>query len=200
MNHSRVIFGISFVVFSLFNLVWLQYWQQNDTKARLLRAETMAEQLATTLEVIAADRIRALDELSGNWPIAAANQVDWFNYQARSLSKMLPGIYDVWLVDQQGTIVWSINPAVRVQVQQHQLTSVLAAARFSQSDGALIHIDERPFVTYQREVQVNNRPQWYLVALIDVKATIQALTADLAAKPFAFHFSAENQPLYQLQI
>ncbi len=198
MNHSRVIFGISFVVLSFFNLVWLQYWQQNDTKARLLRAETMAEQLATTLEVIAADRIRALDELSGNWPIAAANQVDWFNYQARSLSKMLPGIYDVWLVDQQGTIVWSINPAVRVQVQQHQLTSVLAAARFSQSDSALIHIDERPFVTYQREVQVNNRPQWHLVALIDVKATIQALTADLAAKPFAFHFSAENQPLYQL--
>lgn len=198
MNSSRVIFGISFVLLSLFNWLWLNYWQQNDIQARLLRAGTMAEQLATTLEVIAADRIRAMNELSGNWPIAAANQVDWFNYQARSLSKMLPGIYDVWLVDRQGSIIWSINPSVRGQVQQQNLAAVLASSRYSKSASQLIHIDRRPLVIYQQDVNVNQQPLWHLVALIDAQATIQALTADLAAKPFAFEIASENQPLYQL--
>ncbi|MBN8445083.1 MAG: EAL domain-containing protein [Gammaproteobacteria bacterium] len=213
---GRLIFGISFVLFSLISLFISMHLHQIDGQTSRLRAETLTEQLATTLEVISADRLRAIDELSNNWPVAAANQVDWFNYQARSLSKMLPGIFDIWLADENGKVLWGINPQLRPVLVGQNLEAKLTQFRFASNvepnrqlpnqtlavpappEPALVQINQRIFVVYQKSVKLDDHKHWQLIALLDTQATMDALTVDLREKPIALIVQADKLPVFKL--
>jgi diguanylate cyclase (GGDEF)-like protein len=182
---GRFIFAISFFILSVFNLLISMYLHQIDGQTSRLRAETLSEQLATTLEVISADRLRAVDELSNNWPIAAANPIDWFNYQARSLSKMLPGIYDVWLSDENEQVLWGINPQVRPRIISQLVRDKIKLFAIDQPDLRLLQINQRKLVVYQKSMMVDKNKRWTLTALLDIQATMDALTVDLREKPIS---------------
>lgn len=200
---GRLIFAISFFLLSILSVFISNHLHQIDGQASRLRAETLTEQLATTLEVISADRLRAVDELSNNWPVAAANQIDWFNYQARSLSKMLPGIYDIWLADERGVVLWAINADVRSMLLGQKVDEKLSQFSLgnlpvSGQTPAIIRINGRILVAHQKVLNLEANKQWQFIALLDTQATMDALTVDLREKPLALMVNAQQQPIFRL--
>ena len=195
---GKFIFAISFLLLSFINIVISTHYHHTDGKASRLRATTVAEQLATTLEVISADRLRAVDELSHNWPVASANPIDWFNYQARSLSKMLPGIYDIWLSDEQGRVMWGIQSSLRPAILGLPLNERLAAFQQVPASTSLLQIQGRTLVAYHQFIAINANKRWQMTALLDVQATLDALTMDLREKPIALQVLADTQTVFQI--
>jgi len=193
---GRVIFAISFCLLSAVSLFISMHLHQIDGQASRLRAETLTEQLATTLEVISADRLRAVDELSNNWPQAAANPIDWFNYQARSLSKMLPGIYDIWLSDEHGQVIWGINPQVRPRIIGQSVSEKIKLFALGSPELRLLQINQRKLVIYQKSMMVDKQKRWQLTALLDTQATMDALTVDLREKPITLMVNSSEQSVF----
>lgn len=194
----RTAFAFLFMLLSMVTIAIAAHFHQIDEKTSQLRANTLAEQLSTTLEVISADRVRSINELANNWPTSSANQVDWFNYQSRSLMKILPGISDIWLSDANGNIVWTIMPASRPGLISQYLPDTLQQIQLAtQTDtNQLVQFLGRKQLVYSRPVVNAEQIQWDITALIDIQATLDALTLDLQEKPVALRFAFDGIDAY----
>lgn len=194
----RTAFAFLFMLLSMVTIAIAAHFHQIDEKTSQLRANTLAEQLSTTLEVISADRLRSINELANNWPTSSANQVDWFNYQSRSLMKILPGISDIWLSDANGNIVWTITPASRPGLISQYLPDTLQQIQLAtQTDtNQLVQFLGRKQLVYSRPVVNAGQIQWDITALIDIQATLDALTLDLQEKPVALRFAFDDIDAY----
>jgi len=186
------------MLLSMVTIAIAAHFHQIDEKTSQLRSNTLAEQLSTTLEVISADRLRSINELANNWPTSSANQVDWFNYQSRSLMKILPGISDVWLTDTQGNIVWTIEPVSRPNLIGQYLPSALQQIQLASqtNQNLLVQFLGRKQMVYSRPVVNADQIQWDITALIDIQATLDALTLDMQEKPVALRFAFDDIDAY----
>lgn len=188
---SKTIFLLSFLILFSCSALWSLHTRSTEIETNRLRAATLAEQLSTALTIVAADRTRALDALAGNWPLSNANQVDWFNVQGRSLMKMLPGIYDLWLYDQQQQLVWTIQQTSRMAG-----SDVRSSITARTANGHLTKSGNRTLVVYQQQILQGTKQQWRAVMLMDPRAIIAALTADWQERAVAFNVQAENTILF----
>lgn len=187
---NKTIFCLAFVVlFSSFTL-WSLVRHQSEHDSSLMRATTLAEQLSTSLAIIAADRTRALDTLAGNWPLTNANLVDWFNVQGVNLMRTLPGIHDLLLYE-QGVFSWAILSDNRTAIASGGLGVPVEAL-----NGRLITNGQRAFVLYKQEIASGSRPYWQISMLMDPRSIIAALTADWHDKSVAFSVEAEDLVLF----
>lgn len=189
---SKKVFLFSFIIIFTAAFLWFSETRNHQIKTSILRSETLAEQLSTALSIIAADRTRAFDAMAGNWPVTNANQVDWFNVQGRSLMKMLPGIQDIWLYDQNQRLIWTIfnHSSQRGSVKSEPASLVQL------SNGQLIEIDHKLLVVYHQTIHNGASPLWHLVMMMDPKTIIGALTADWQERAVAFKVMAENKQLF----
>lgn len=194
----RTAFAFLFMLLSMVTIAIAAHFHQIDVKTSQLRATTLAEQLSTTLEVISADRLRSVNELANNWPTSSANQVDWFNYQSRSLMKILPGISDIWLSDTNGNIVWAIAPASRPGLLGQYLPNALQQIELATqtNKNRLVQFLGRKQLVYSRPVINAGQIQWDITALIDIQATLDALTLDMQEKPLALRFTFDDIDAY----
>jgi len=189
---STKVFLLAFIFIFTSSFLWFSETRNNQITTSSLRAETLAEQLSTALSIIAADRTRALDAMVGNWPVANANQVDWFNVQGRSLMKMLPGIHDIWLYDKERRLTWTININTR-----HLQSAFPESVQLVQlGNGKLATVGNNHLVVYHQQIQSGGVSLWHTVMLMDPKSMIGALTADWQDRAVAFKVEAENQLLF----
>ena len=189
---SKKVFLFSFIIIFTAAFLWFSETRNHQIKTSILRSETLAEQLSTALSIIAADRTRAFDAMAGNWPVTNANQVDWFNVQGRSLMKMLPGIQDIWLYDQNQRLIWTIFN----HSSQRQSVKSEPASLVQLSNGQLIEIDHKLLVVYHQTIHNGASPLWHLAMMMDPKTIIGALTADWQERAVAFKVMAENKQLF----
>ena len=188
---SKTIFLSSFLFLFSCSALWSLQTRSTEIETSRLRAATLAEQLSTALTIVAADRTRALDALAGNWPLTNANQIDWFNVQGRSLMKMLPGIHDLWLYDQQQQLTWTIQQAPRTA--GHVVQSMIPS---NAVNGHLTNNGNRALVIYQKQIFQGADPHWRVVMLMDPRAIIAALTADWQERSVAFNVQVEDTQLF----
>lgn len=168
----------------------------SNYKTSEIKARTVAQQVSSALEIMAADRVRALDDLVGHWPVAAANEVDWFNVRAVTLAKMLPGLRDLVLLDRQGRVLWSIDPLTRKQLLQQHLPTILGEPLAASS--ALLHPPQQPqSLVVTRAISMQGKPHGYVAAFFDITTIIGVYTSDLEAGGLAFRMQDGQQVLLQ---
>lgn len=168
----------------------------SNYKTSEIKARTVAQQVSNALEIMAADRVRALDDLVGHWPVATANEVDWFNVRAVTLAKMLPGLRDLVLLDRQGQVMWSIDPQTRKQLSQQHLPTLLGEPLSAKS--AILHPPQQPqsFVVV-RAINMQGALHGYVAAFFDINTIIGVYTSELAAGDLSFRMLDGDRVLLQ---
>lgn len=182
-------------IFAIILLVAFYLGLSNE-KTSEIKARTVAQQVSNALEIMAADRVRALDDLVGHWPVAAANEIDWFNVRAVTLAKMLPGLRDLALLDQQGRVIWSIDPLRRKQMVQQHLPTLLGAPLLDKS--AVLHPPQQPqSLVVSRAISMHGKPHGYVAAFFDITTIIGVYTSELESGGLSFRMQDGERILLQ---
>ena len=172
------------------------YLGSSNQKTSEIKARTVAQQVSNALEIMAADRVRALDDLVGHWPVASANEIDWFNVRAMTLAKMLPGLRDLALLDTNGTVLWSIDPLTRKQLLQQHLPAVLGEPL--QAKSSILHPPHQPqSLVVTRAISMQGRPHGYVAAFFDITTIIGVYTSELEAGALSFRMLDGDKVLMQ---
>jgi diguanylate cyclase (GGDEF)-like protein len=182
-------------IFAIILLVAV-YLGLSNQKTSEIKARTVAQQVSNALEIMAADRVRALDDLVGHWPVAAANEIDWFNVRAVTLAKMLPGLRDLVLLDQQGRVIWSIDPLRRKQLLQLHLPTLLGAPLLDKN--SVLHPPQQPqSLVVSRAISMQGKPHGYVAAFFDITTIIGVYTSELEAGGLSFRMQDGTRVLLQ---
>ncbi len=172
---------------------YLGYSEQNTNQ---VKARTVAQQVAGALEIMAADRRRALDDLVGHWPVNSANETDWFNVRAYTLAKMLPGLRDLLLLDNEGKVLWGIDPNQRPLLLGQSFGAVLGEPL--RDELVLLYPPGRPDnLVLVRQISMQGQPHGYVAAFFDIAGILAVYTADLAAGNLSFRMQDGQTVLQQ---
>ncbi|EGM77610.1 diguanylate cyclase (GGDEF) domain-containing protein [Rheinheimera sp. A13L] len=186
------------VILSTTLIIAAYSYQQEFNKSKL-RSSNLAQQLGTSLEILSADRSRALRSLAENWPTGLANPVDWFNVRAKDISRMLPGFEDIILSDAQAQITWSIqqdNRSLIATPLQNLLNSTFDFTHEFHS--VVITLRSEHYVALSMPVYINDKLAWYLTALIDNRAVLYALTSDFEERQISLDVMDGNFQILSL--
>ncbi len=168
----------------------------SNEKTSEIKARTVAQQVSNALEIMAADRVRALDDLVGHWPVASANEIDWFNVRAVTLAKMLPGLRDLALLDQQGHVLWSVDLHSRKRLLHTHLPSLLAAPLEARS-AVLYPPDQPQSLVVTRAISMQGKPHGYVAAFFDISTILGVYTSELASGGLSFRMQDAGRVLHQ---
>lgn len=173
------------------------YLWHSDSRTSEIRARTVAQQVSNALEIMAADRVRALDDLTGQWPVNIANPVDWFNVRAVTLKKMLPGLNDLLLLDEQQRLLWSTDPTVRRLYLQQPLLKMLKIPALPAGLVLLYPPDQPRQLMVLRHI--GPHPAWRgTVALVfDISSILSVYTAELPSGGLSYRVSDGELVLQQ---
>lgn len=168
----------------------------SNQKTSEIKARTVAQQVSNALEIMAADRLRALDDLVGHWPVSAANEIDWFNVRAVTLAKMLPGLRDLALLDQNGRVIWSIDHLTRKQLLSQHLPTLLGEPLTGQS--AVLFPPHQPHsLVVTRAISMQGMPHGYVAAFFDITTIIGVYTSELESGGLSFKMQDGSRVLLQ---
>ena len=170
---------VSFATILSAALIIAVYSYQQEFNTSKLRASNLAQQLSTSLEILSADRSRALRSIAENWPTGLANPVDWFNVRAKDIRRMLPGYADIILSDTEGRITWALEQKNRSLITTPLQDLLNSTFDFTEEfHSVAITLRSEHYVALSMPVYVNNKLAWYLTALIDTRSVLYALTSD----------------------
>ena len=170
---------VSFATILSLTLSIAIYSHKQEFNTSKLRANNLAQQLSTSLEILSADRSRALRSLAENWPTGLANPIDWFNVRAKDISRMLPGFADMILSDAEGQITWALEQKHRNLIATPLLNLLNSKFDFTEEfHTVVITMHSEHYVAVSMPVYIDNKLTWYLTALIDTRAVLYALTSD----------------------
>lgn len=195
-RRPALVASIATVVIMLSILAVAFYLGISNQKTSEIKARTVAQQVSNALEIMAADRVRALDDLVGHWPVASANEIDWFNVRAVTLAKMLPGLRDLALLDRQGHVLWSIDPQNRKQLLRHHLPTLLGVP--SGATTAVLYPPDRPqSLVVMRAISMQGKPHGYVAAFFDINTILGVYTSELDAGGLSFLMQDGDAVLHQ---
>lgn len=190
---------VSFATILSVTLSIAVYSYQQEFNTSKLRASNLAQQLSTSLEILSADRSRALRSLAESWPTGLANPVDWFNVRAKDIGRMLPGFEDMLLSDAQGQIIWSIQQENRSLIATSLKNLLNSPFDFSDEfHSVVITLRSEHHVALSMPVYVNDKLAWYLTALIDTRAVLYALTSDFEEREISLDVMDGNLQILSL--
>lgn len=170
---------VSFATILCATLIISLYSYQQESNTSKLRANNLAQQLSTSLEIVSADRSRALRSIVDNWPTGLANPVDWFNVRAKDISRMLPGFEDMFLSDSGGQIRWALQQKNRTFIATPLQNLLNSTFDFTDEfHTVVINLHSEHYVALSMPVYINNKLAWYLTALIDTRSVLYALASD----------------------
>lgn len=170
---------VSFATILSVTIIIAVYSYQQEFNTSKLRANNLAQQLSTSLEILSADRSRALRSIAENWPTGLANPIDWFNVRAKDIRRMLPGYADIILSDRKGRIIWALEQKNRQLIDtslQNLLNSTFDFTHEFHSSALTLRSEQH--VALSIPVYIDHKLAWYLTALIDTRAVLYALTSD----------------------
>lgn len=157
------------------------YLWHSDSRTSEIRARTVAQQVSNALEIMAADRVRALDDLTGQWPVSQANPIDWFNVRAVTLKKMLPGLTDLLLLDEQQRVLWSTDAAVRRDYLHRSLLPLLGISALPDSLVLLYPPAQPTQLMVVRHIAAQSAWRGSVALVFDISSILSVYTAELPA-------------------
>jgi diguanylate cyclase (GGDEF)-like protein len=190
---------LSFATILSATLIIALYSYQQESNTSKLRANHLAQQLSTSLEIVSADRSRALRSIAENWPNGLANPVDWFNVRAKDISRILPGFKDMLLSDAEGEIRWALQQKNRTFIGtplQNLLNSTFDFTDEFHTVSITLHSEH--YVALSMPVYINDKLAWYLTALIDTRAVLYALASDFEDRKISLEVLDENTKILSI--
>lgn len=173
------------------------YLWHSDSRTSEIRARTVAQQVSNALEIMAADRVRALDDLTGQWPISIANPVDWFNVRAVTLKKMLPGLNDLLLLDEQQRLLWSTDPTVRRLYLQQPFLQMLKIKALPAGLVLLYPPDQPRQLMVLRHISAHQTWRGTVALVFDISSILSVYTAELPSGGLSYRVSDGELVLQQ---
>jgi len=192
---------VSFATILISTLLISYYSYQQEFKTNQLRASNLALQLSTSLEILSADRSRALRGLAENWPTGLANPTDWFNVRANEIRRMLPGIEEMILSDSSGRIIWSIQSKNRHLIAtpiEKFLHSPFDFSKTKDFHSVVVSSRNTNYVALSMPVYIDHQPVWYLTILLDTRAVLYALTSDFKERQISLDVMDGDFPILSL--
>lgn len=197
--HKRVYWLpiLLFVLLCLAFSVLRSFLSDHEMHKRKALASVVASQTSTSLEVFSADRKRALKNLVLSWPARHPNPVDWFHTHASDIKNMMPGIRDVWWVNPDFTIRWSLSlnnkdTFLDLHVGEFGIDvdelAVNGQATSLYSQHGLLSL-------YALRIDPNNAALGYVVASFDVNTSLEVLVGELVGQQFDFLLRDQNTRL-----
>lgn len=188
------------LLLSAFSVALASYTRLIEQRANHGKASVIASQISNNLEVFSADRQRAVDDLLQNWPVHHANPVDWFNLRATTLSKMLPGLHDMLLLDAQQQIRWSIEASERVKRTGVALSS-LGFSQLQPAAGgfqtAFYQQNGQPFALLVKAIDVHQPAKGFVAASFDIQQILTVLVGALASDDLSFYLQDGAHVLFR---
>ena len=157
------------------------YLWHSDSRTSEIRARTVAQQVSNALEIMAADRVRALDDLTGQWPVSQANPIDWFNVRAVTLKKMLPGLTELLLLDEQQQLLWSTNAGVRRDYLHRSILPLLGIKALPASLVLLYPPEQPTQLMVLRHIDPQSAWRGTVAVVFDISSILSVYTAELPA-------------------
>ncbi len=188
------------LLLSALSVALASYTRLIEQNANHGKASVIAQQISNNLEVFSADRLRAVDDLRQNWPVYHANPVDWFNVRATTLSKVLPGLYDILLLDAQQQIRWSINASERsalvgTSLQSLELTELSRAAGGFNTGFYLRQ--GQPFTLVNKMIDPQQPAKGFIAASFDIQQILTVLVGELASDDLSFYLQDGSHQLFR---
>lgn len=188
------------LLLSAFSMALASYTRLIEQRANHGKATVIASQISNNLEVFSADRLRAVDDLLQNWPVHHANPVDWFNVRATTLSKMLPGLHDMLLLDAAQQIRWSI-----VASERGKLTgAALSSLGFHQTEPAaggfytaFYQQQGQPFTLVVKAIDPKQPAKGFVAASFDIEQILTVLVGALASDDLSFYLQDGSHALFR---
>lgn len=179
----------SFSVFASVFLAAAIYVKQSDKALRDAKAQTVAQQVALSLEVFSQDRIRAIDNLLLTWPTFTPNATDWFNSKSLSVKSILPGLNDILWVEQRNQIIkWSTDPKRADQLIGAPLSQLSLQLNPNNENYAttIISSDGRFFLLFGRSISPQEPELGYVVGSFDLTESLSVMLGELIGPQFNF--------------
>ncbi|WP_337841172.1 EAL domain-containing protein [Rheinheimera sp.] len=187
------------LVVLLLTALFSGYIRYAELKNSEVKSAVIAQQVGNNLEVFSADRVRAMQDLIGSWPVNHFNHVDWFNVRSRTLARMLPGFADILLLDKQGRLLWSINKEFREQTAvadwpelRQDLPKLAGEAK-----ALLIQLPERSYNLMIWPVLSEHAKYGYIAAVFDTAQILTVLTGGLEQDDLSFAVLDEQRLVKQ---
>ncbi|AWL10998.1 Cellulose synthesis regulatory protein [Saliniradius amylolyticus] len=194
--------GLPLTIFVLLSSLFLflgWYLESQEQQSRESKARVVAQQVASSIEVFAADRRRALKDLMITWPDYHPNPVDWFQAHAKTLQYVLPGFDDIIWANPQQRIVWSINPDYRDSIKQIPLSNYglnFDATEAGEFATALKKREDSQFYVFiARAINPYELEHGYVAASFDIRSTLFVMVGELVGGDFSLAVSDGGQVL-----
>ena len=183
------------LLLSALSVALASYTRVIEQRANQGKVSVIAQQISNNLEVFSADRLRAIDDLIQNWPVYHANPVDWFNVRARTLSKVLPGLHDMLLVDEHQRIRWSIQPegrAGRIGASLQTLGLPPAQVLSSGFSSGFYQQHGQPFTLVVKAISPQQSSTGFVAASFDIQQILAVLVGELASEDLSFYIQDQQ--------
>lgn len=189
----------SFILILGTSLLLSSYARVQEQEKGIIRSNNFAQQLATSLEILSADRTRALNNLVESWPMNLSDPREWFIQEANTVTRMLPGIADFILSDTNGEIKSVLNKKNKDLIGNS--LNNLGLIDFSVKDGissAILTRNYNHYVTLSIPVKINDAYVWNVIALFDTREMLDALTSDFEERQINVDVMDNDQRIFSL--
>lgn len=181
--------GLFVFLLGAFFLINLQLNQQ-ESAARLTKARVVAEQVASSLEVFAADRKRALANLLNDWPFSHPNPLDEFHARSQTIQHMLPGFANVVWADAQQIILWSSKENQRQALHGKPLDTFGVKINPPNSEEFVNNLaqnaDGHYYAVIGRAISPQALEYGFVAASFDLRITLAVLVGEQLGSEFSY--------------
>lgn len=204
------VYGLPMVLFVFLAALFVSagiYLENDDKRARISKAQSVAEQVKIALEVFSNERVQAIDNLMRTWPTFEPNQVDWFNAQAVSLMGMQKGYSSLTYADESGIVQWVTTPLDSTKVRlsngivgQPMSTVGLNISSHSETiKSALINSPEtgHHHIIVGRSISPQEPEHGYVLAGFDVQTILGVMLGELVGPQFNIIMKNESEVLFE---
>ncbi|BCO20458.1 hypothetical protein KUC3_33150 [Alteromonas sp. KC3] len=208
INHR--VYALPTMLFIFLSTLFLSagiYLQEDEKRARISKAQSVAEQVKISLEVFSTERVQAINNLMLNWPTFEPNQVDWFNAQAMSLMGMQKGFSSLVFINEKGTIQWVATPSLGMRTRiDNALIGLpmdalgLTIANLSESLESTLIFSEKTnhhHILVGRAISPQEPEHGYVVAGFDVQTILGVMLGELVGPQFNFEMIADDSLLFK---
>ena len=208
INHR--VYALPTMLFIFLSTLFLSagiYLQEDEKRARISKAQSVAEQVKISLEVFSTERVQAIHNLMLNWPTFEPNQVDWFNAQAMSLMGMQKGFSSLVFINEKGTIQWVATPSLGMRTRiDNALIGLpmdalgLTIANLSESLESTLIFSEKTnhhHILVGRAISPQEPEHGYVVAGFDVQTILGVMLGELVGPQFNFEMIADDSLLFK---
>ena len=206
---SHRVYGLPVFLFVLLTVLFVSagvYLEQDGKRARISKAQSVAEQVEISLEVFSNERKQAILNLMQNWPSFEPNKVDWFNAQAASLMGMQRGFSSLTYANEKGVIEWVATPAygTKSRLSNGLIGEPMAATGLSitknqeQFVSTLIETEDTAHhhLVIGRAISPQESQHGFVIASFDVQTILEVMIGELVGPQFNFTISDGDAILF----